>query len=138
LHRGHRRSRGVWLALDSEAWRRGWSRAKKQVVIGEGALWIWNLAHQPFPGALEIVHLCHARQHRWELSAKLLPHDGRGRERWTARLLDSPRGRQDRSASERPAFPSPGEDLAHRLAKEADSFERNTAPMRYREFREQD
>jgi hypothetical protein len=27
-----------------EAWRRGWSRAKQKVIMGDGAEWIWNLA----------------------------------------------------------------------------------------------
>jgi hypothetical protein len=27
-----------------EAWNRGWSRAGKKVVMGDGAEWIWNLA----------------------------------------------------------------------------------------------
>ncbi len=127
------------LRLYTEAWRRGWSRAKKKVVIGDGALWIWNLAHQHFPGALEIVDPCHARQHLWELSAKLFPNDERGRERWTARLLDTlDRGKIEALVNVLRAFPSPGEDLAHLLAKEADYFERNTARMRYPEFREQD
>ncbi len=31
------------LRLYTEAWRRGWSRAQKKVVIGDGAVWIWNL-----------------------------------------------------------------------------------------------
>ena len=26
-----------------EAWNRGWSRAEKKVVIGDGAEWIWNI-----------------------------------------------------------------------------------------------
>jgi hypothetical protein len=30
------------LRLYTEAWRRGWSRAKKKVVLGDGAVWIWN------------------------------------------------------------------------------------------------
>ncbi len=51
------------LRLYTEAWRRGWSRAKKKVVLGDGAVWIWNLADQHFPGALQIVDLFHARQH---------------------------------------------------------------------------
>jgi len=40
-----------------EAWNRGWSRAEKKVVMGDGAEWIWNLADQHFPGAVQIVHL---------------------------------------------------------------------------------
>lgn len=46
-----------------EAWKRGWSRAEKKVVMGDGAEWIWNLADQYFPGAIQIVDLYHARQH---------------------------------------------------------------------------
>src|SRR5437016_9604970 len=33
-----------------EACNRGWSRAEKKVVIGDGAEWIWNLAEPYFPG----------------------------------------------------------------------------------------
>ena len=43
-----------------EAWKRGWSRAEKKVVMGDGAEWIWNLADQHFPGAVQIVDLYHA------------------------------------------------------------------------------
>jgi hypothetical protein len=48
-----------------EAWKRGWSRAQKKVVIGDGAEWISNLAQEYFPGAVQIVDLYHARQHLW-------------------------------------------------------------------------
>ena len=57
-----------------EAWKRGWSRAEKKVVIGDGAEWIWNIAVQHFPGAIQIVDLFHARQHLWELARKLYPN----------------------------------------------------------------
>jgi hypothetical protein len=40
-----------------EAWKRGWSRAEQKVVIGDGAEWIWNLAQEHFPGAIQIVDL---------------------------------------------------------------------------------
>jgi hypothetical protein len=43
-----------------EAWKRGWSRAEKKVVMGDGAEWIWNLAEVHFPGAVQIVDLYHA------------------------------------------------------------------------------
>lgn len=47
--------------LYTEAWRRGWEWAASKVIIGDGALWIWNLADQHFPGAMQIVDLYHAR-----------------------------------------------------------------------------
>jgi hypothetical protein len=58
-----------------ESWNRGSSRAQKLVVMGDGAEWIWNLADQHFPGAVQIVDLYHARQHLWELVRRLHPND---------------------------------------------------------------
>jgi len=55
-----------------EAWKRGWSRAEKKVVMGDGAEWIWNLAELHFPGAVQIVDLYHARQHLWEWLANYI------------------------------------------------------------------
>ena len=46
-----------------EAIRRGFDTADRQVVIGDGAPWIWNLAAEQFPGAIEIVDIYHAKQH---------------------------------------------------------------------------
>jgi len=40
--------------LYREAWGRGWSRAQKKVVMGDGAEWIWNLVAEHFPGAIQI------------------------------------------------------------------------------------
>jgi hypothetical protein len=56
-----------------EAWKRGWDRAEKKVVLGDGAEWIWNLAQIYFPGAVQIVDLYHARQHLWELARNYTP-----------------------------------------------------------------
>src|SRR5256886_17619847 len=66
------------LRLYTEAWRPGRSPARKKVVIGDGAIWIWNLADQHFPSAIQIVDLYHARQHLWDLPAKLFPWDNQG------------------------------------------------------------
>ena len=68
--------------LWGEAWRRGWSRARKQVVLGDGAAWIWNLSHEYFPGAIEIVDLYHAREHLWELASKLFPQQQKRLRGW--------------------------------------------------------
>jgi hypothetical protein len=46
-----------------EAQRRGFERAPRQVILGDGALWIWNLADEHFPGARQIVDRFHAKQH---------------------------------------------------------------------------
>jgi hypothetical protein len=43
-----------------ETERRGFDRAQRQVILGDGALWIWNLAHEHFPDAIQIVDRFHA------------------------------------------------------------------------------
>ncbi len=68
--------------LYTEAQQRGWDRAQKKVVVGDGAEWIWNLAQEQFPRAIEIVDLYHARQHLWDLSGKLHPSDVAAKRRW--------------------------------------------------------
>ena len=61
----------------AEAWGRGWSRALKKVVMGDGAEWIWNLVALIFSDAIQIVDLYHARQHLWQVARKLYPNDER-------------------------------------------------------------
>jgi hypothetical protein len=46
-----------------EATRRGFARARRRVVLGDGAPWIWHLAEEHLPGAVQIVDRFHAKQH---------------------------------------------------------------------------
>jgi len=126
------------LRLYTEAWRRGWSRAERKVVIGDGAVWIWNLARQHFPGSIEIVDLYHARQHLWELSAQLFPRQPQVRKPWMGRglkLLDQGQG-EPLVKILRDLHPD-GEELVRWVRNQAEYFERNAQRMRYPAFRAQ-
>jgi hypothetical protein len=126
------------LRLYTEAWQRGWSRAQKKVVIGDGAIWIWNLADQHFPSAIQIVDLYHARQHLWDLSAKLFPNDSKGLRQWIARCLDRlDRGKIEALVKILRDAPPGTDELAKTIANEAEYFERNAERMRYPAFRAQ-
>jgi Uncharacterised protein family (UPF0236) len=126
------------LRLYTEAWRRGWSRAKKKVVIGDGAVWIWNLAKQHFPGAIQIVDLYHARQHVWELSARLFPQHDKARKRWTARCLNRlDRGKIQTLIKILRDTQTATEELANSVNNEAEYFARNSERMCYPAFRSQ-
>ena len=46
-----------------EAERRRFADADRRVILGDGAPWIWNVAAEQFPGAIEIVDIYHAKQH---------------------------------------------------------------------------
>ena len=48
--------------VEREAQRRGFHYAQRRVVLGDGAPWVWNLADEYFPGAIQIVDRFHAKQ----------------------------------------------------------------------------
>jgi hypothetical protein len=122
-----------------EVWKRGWSRAGKKVVMGDGAEWIWNLAEQHFPGAVQIVDLYHARQHLWDLARKLYPHDEVGQKAWIKvhqkRLLD--KGKIEKLVEALRSIQATNPEVAEKIRTEADYFERNADRMRYPKFRRQ-
>jgi Uncharacterised protein family (UPF0236) len=124
--------------LYAEAQRRGWDRAQKKVVMGDGAEWIWNRTQEIFPGAIEIVDLYHARQHLWDLSSKLHPSDVAAKRRWVMshqHLLDD--GKIEPLVNHLRAQGVDRLDLAEEIEKEANYFERNAARMHYPKFRQQ-
>lgn len=57
--------------LHAEAMRAGLGRARKQLVVGDGAAWIWNLAKARWPEAEQVLDFYHASQHLWELGKAL-------------------------------------------------------------------
>ena len=121
-----------------EAWNRGWSRAEKKVVIGDGAEWIWNIAQQHFPGAIQIVDLFHARQHVWDLARKLFPLDKLERERWITTEQDNlDSGKIEELVLSLRSLPAANPDLAEEILTQAEYFDKNADRMRYPKFREQ-
>ena len=121
-----------------EAWNRGWSRAEKKVVIGDGAEWIWNIAQQHFPGAIQIVDLFHARQHVWDLARKLFPLDKAERARWiTIEQDDLDKGKIEELVGSLRSIQVADPDLAKEILTEAEYFAKNAERMRYPKFREQ-
>ncbi|MBI3693541.1 MAG: ISKra4 family transposase [Acidobacteria bacterium] len=122
----------------TEAHQRGWSRAQKKVMMGDGADWIWNLCQEQFPGAVQIVDLYHARQHLWDLGGKLHPHDETAKQRWVMthqHLLEN--GEIEKLVTKLRTLSPANAELAAALRTEANYFERNAERMRYPEFRSQ-
>lgn len=121
-----------------EAWNRGWSRALTKVVLGDGAEWIWNIANQHFPGAIQIVDLYHARQHLWNVVRCLYPLDNVAQSRWILRhqpKLDG--GHIEKLVSYLRSFEPDSPAAIETVTIEAAYFEKNADRMRYPEFRHQ-
>jgi hypothetical protein len=54
-----------------EVTRRRFCQAPRRVVFGDGAPWIWNIADDQFPEAVQIVDRFHAKQHLSDLGKAL-------------------------------------------------------------------
>jgi len=121
-----------------EAWKRGWSRAAKKVVMGDGSEWIWNQAQLHFPDATQIVDLYHGSQHLWESARKLHPNDEVSQNRWIMihqAWLEN--GKIETLVSSLRSIETSHAELGMKIRTEADYFEKNAERMRYPEFRRQ-
>jgi hypothetical protein len=121
-----------------EAWKQGWSRAKKKVVIGDGAEWIWNVAQQYFPGAIQILDLYHAREQLWEVARALYPNDEVRQKRWIMvhqHKLDE--GQIEKLVRYLRSLTPTHPELADLIHAKANYFARHAERMRYPEFRRQ-
>jgi hypothetical protein len=124
--------------LYAEAWQRGWARAEKKVVLGDGAEWIWNQASLHFPDAIQIVDLYHAREHLWNLGAQLYPNDSHAHKRWVMVRKDKlDQGKIERLVALLRAQAAAHPELAEDIRTEANYFEANKERMRYPRFRNQ-
>ena len=107
--------------------------------MGDGSHWIWNIADQHFPGAIQIVDLYHAREHLWDLARKLYPADETAQKRRLIRQLDwLENGKIEKlvGALRTRANSSTNRELAKAIRIEADYFEGNKDRMRYPAFRQ--
>lgn len=76
---------GFGQSLYQEAARRGLDHAKQTVVIADGAPWIWNLAAEHFPQAIQILDFYHASE-RVHSVARAVYGEGSSRAKaWAAR-----------------------------------------------------
>lgn len=125
--------------LYAEAWKRGWGRVLKKVVIGDGAEWIWIQVAVHFPEAIQIVDLYHARQHLWEVARWLYPNEEGKQRAWMKvhqrRLLD--KGKIELLVAALRSLRSSNPEVREKLRTEADYFEENRERMRYPKFRRQ-
>jgi len=84
LRRGHRlRPTGVRYVVHTggaemfgrltwmESYRQGVEDAQQVIVLGDGASWIWALAEEHWPKAIQILDFWHATEHLWSMGRAL-------------------------------------------------------------------
>jgi hypothetical protein len=122
--------------LYKEAKRRGLDRSGEVCVIGDGALWIWNIADEQFHGACQIVDLYHAREHYWTV-ARACFKSKEEQSKWSEdRRLELNDGNVEAVIKAIETLASMAECDKELCEREIGYFERNKERMRYAEFKE--
>lgn len=120
----------------AEAVRRGLKRARRVIVIGDGAAWIRNLVQTHFPQALQILDLYHAREHLARLSRLAISDDADRaaalRKHWWG-LLDQ--GDIDRILSRARAYRPEDPEVRQQIEQEIGYFDVNRSRMSYDVYR---
>jgi len=119
----------------------GLEQAQQVVVVGDGAPWIWNLATEHFPGAVQILDLYHAKEHVWDVAHAVFGRGTAGGTAWATQacsLLEQGQSEALVSAIQvlPPIPPEPGQARSS-PERAMDYFTTNAQRMRYPLFRAQ-
>jgi hypothetical protein len=124
-----------WYSL---AERMGMQRAGRVVVLGDGAVWIWNLAELHFPGAVQIVDWYHAKEHLWTVAKAVWGEDNPCAARWVDRAKKPLAGGQiEKLVALIECLPARSKAARTAVHEAIGYYRNNTERMRYRRFRRQ-
>jgi hypothetical protein len=118
--------------VEREATRRGFDRATRRAVLGDGAKWIWNLADEHFPDAVQIVDRFHAKQHLSDVAKSIYGAGSDLGEQWARERHDELDAGDIDAVLNALRVHSPKDDEARKCV---DYVERNRGRMHYPEFR---
>lgn len=130
-------------ALEVVGWKggvtgRGLAVLRKVVVLGDGAVWIWNLAAEHFGERIEIIDYYHATEHVWALANALYGEGSDKAKAWarrqSGRLLAKGAEAVLRALG---AIRKCRPEAREALRRERGYFQTNQARMAYPTFREQ-
>jgi len=112
--------------------------AEEQVIIADGAAWIWDLVQTYFPKAVQILDWTHAVEYLHEVHRAWSPEDEEARAQWLADhkalLWD---GEVERVIAHCDLLAAAGGSPAKAAATAAGYFRKHSHRMKYAYFREQ-
>jgi hypothetical protein len=128
------------VRLYAEALLRGVERAAQVVILGDGALWIWKLAEEHFPGAIQILDFWHASEWVWKVAKAVWGQGSAKATEWAEGVIANHLiggdafGLVAAIAALPAVVPEPGEQKSvpeHAM----EYFQNNAHRMRYSEYR---
>lgn len=122
-----------WFALAQAA---RFDRARRLVVLADGAPWIWNLVDLHFPGAIGIVDWYHALERLWATAHAVWGPDHPAAAHWVhavRKLLRN--GQIERLVARIGQLPARAKAARDAVRETQGYFSRHADRMRYRRFR---
>lgn len=119
-----------------ELTRTGFFLAPRQVFLGDGASWIWNLATMIAPEAIQIVDLYHAKEHLYKLANDIFGQGTDLSKKWVDDQCDAlESGNLDAVLNAISSYKVRTGEIGEKAAKEFDYFNNNRHRMCYDRFR---
>ena len=118
--------------VEREAHRRGFELAQRRVVLGDGATWLWNIADEHFPGAIQIVDRFHAKQRLSEVAKSIYGAESSYGREWSRQRHEELDAGAIAGLLDALRIHAPKDDEAR---KGVDYIQRNRERMDYAKFR---
>ena len=118
--------------LHWEALRGGLGRARRQLFLGDGAPWVWNLKRDRWDQAVGLLDFFHASQHLWEVGRTVEGEEESRLVPWVeARLHQLRHGQEKKVLSELAGWKKKRGTAREVLTREQNYFATHSARMNY-------
>ena len=122
--------------LHWEALRNGLGRARAQLVVADGAPWIWNVAQDRWRGAVQVLDFYHASEHLYALGRALHGDDETAGAQWAEpRRHQLRHGREQAVLAEIAGLKVPRGEAGQAVRREQHYFATHAKRMSYRKLR---
>ena len=129
-------------ALEVACWegavtQRGLAVLREVVVVGDGAVWIWNLAAEHFGERIEILDFYHASEHIWVVAKAVYGEGSEAAKRWAEeRIEELLEGGAEPVLRALAEVKAASVEVREVLRVELGYFRTNASRMEYAKFRE--
>lgn len=117
--------------------RNGCQDVKEVVILGDGSVWIWNMAKELFPDAIFILDYYHFSEHVCTCAKEIYPEDEFARHDWAKNITESIlEGEIDKAIKDLKNSEYESKEIRENIEQLVTYIENNRDKLRYREYRE--
>lgn len=104
------------------------------VVLGDGARWIWEMAEEYYPGALQILDFYHVSEYVWEVARELFPHNLKRPRKWVKLQLKRLKASRWQEVVESLRFVTGGDALNQTVKNLRSYLQNNASRLDYKRY----